>query len=111
MTPPGGPVVPEPARLLQESGRTVAKPWMDDAPRRGFREAKNVSVRVLFDFNPVVYLIDAQDLGVAAVAPQLVVLAHDQRLDRLGGAHLGAQPAEAAARKIEVEVVENLDLL
>ena len=40
----------------------------------------------------------------------LIVLAHHERLDRFGRADLGAEPAEAAARQVEVEVVEHLDL-
>src|SRR5256885_8917278 len=76
-----------------------------------FRKAKSISAGVLLDRDAVVHLVDAEDLGVAAVAAELVVLAHDQRLDRLGRAHFRAQTAEAAPRQIEVEVVENLDLL
>src|SRR5262249_55755443 len=71
---------------------------------------KGKSVRVLFDRDAVVHLVDAQNLRLAAVAAELVVLAHDERLDRLGRAHLGAQPAEAAARQIKVEVVEDFNL-
>src|SRR6185295_10331095 len=80
-------------------------------PAGGFREAKNVSVRVLFDSNAVVHFVNPQNLCIPAVAPQLVILAHDERLDRLGGAHFGAQAAKTATRQVEVEVVENLDLL
>src|SRR5262249_52973471 len=68
-------------------------------------------VRVLLDRDAVVHLIDAENLRVAALASELVVLAHDERLDWLGRAHLRAEAAEAAAREVEVEVVENLDLL
>src|SRR3954468_21238763 len=107
MTPPGRPVVPEPSAAITRIGPPRTRRGSDYAPRRGFREAKNVSARVLLDFDPVVHLIDAEDLGVAAVAPQLVVLAHDQRLDWLGRTHLGAQPAEAAARQVEIEVIEH----
>ena len=59
----------------------------------------------------VVHLVDAEDLRFAAVAAELVVLAHDERLDRLGRADFRAQAAEAAARQVEVEVIEDLDLL
>ena len=38
-----------------------------------------------------------EDLGIAAVGAEFVVFAHDERLDRLGGTDLGAEPAEAAA--------------
>src|SRR5207248_7385323 len=74
------------------------------------RTAKTVLPGVLLDCNAVVHLIDTQNLGFPAIASELVVLAHDQRLDRLGRADFGAQTAEAAAREIEVEVVEHLDL-
>src|SRR6185312_5221491 len=76
-----------------------------------FRKAKSISVGVLLDGYAVVHLVDPEDLGVAAVRAELVVLAHDERLDGLGRAHLGAQAAEAAARQVEVEIVEDLDLL
>src|SRR6266705_1686017 len=79
-------------------------------PPGGFREAKNVSVGVLLDLNPVVHLVDAQNLLVPAVAAQLVILAHDQRLDRLCWTDLRAQPAETAPGQVEIEVVEDLDL-
>src|SRR5512140_3216525 len=69
------------------------------------------SVRIPFDRHAVVHLVEAEDLLCPAVGPELVVLAHDQRLDRLGRAGLRAQPAEAAAREVEVEVVERLQLL
>src|ERR1051326_2484101 len=78
--------------------------------RGGFRKAKSISVGVLLDGHPVIHLIDAQDLRVPAVAAELVVLAHDQRLDRLGRANLRAQAAEAAARQVEIEVIEHFDL-
>src|ERR1700737_2684042 len=107
MTPPGKPMVPEPAPPLQESGRARAKAWLDYAPGSGFREAKSVSAAVLLDFDAVVHLIDSQDLRVAAVASQLVVLAHDQGLDRLGRTDFGTQATETAAREVEVEVVED----
>ena len=80
-------------------------------PKGVFREAKNVSAGVLLDFDPVVHLVDAQNLRVAAVAAQFVVLAHDEGLDRLGRADFAAQTTEAAARQVEIEVVQNLDLL
>src|SRR5256885_10835499 len=76
-----------------------------------FRKAKSISAGVLLDRDAVVHLVDAHDLGVAAVAAELVVLAHDQRLDRLGRADLRAQAAEAAAGQVEIKVVEDLDLL
>src|SRR4051812_3273235 len=56
-----------------------------------------VSVCVLFYRHTVVHLVDAEDLRLATVRAQLVVLAHDQRLDRLGRADLGAKAAKAAA--------------
>src|SRR6478672_8877404 len=80
-------------------------------PKAKYRSAVRKLSRVVLDGDAVIHLIDAQDLRVAAVAAQLVVFAHDQGLDRLGRADLGAQSAEAAARQIEVEVVEHLDLL
>src|SRR5262249_48874866 len=55
--------------------------------------------------------VDAQDLRLAAVAAKLVILAHDERLDRPGRTHFRAQPAEAASGQIEIEIVEDLDLL
>src|SRR5688572_27060036 len=51
---------------------------------------------VLLDGDAVVHLVNPQDLGVPAVAAELVILAHDEGLDRLGGAHFGTQTAEAA---------------
>src|SRR5437773_12524663 len=68
-------------------------------------------MRVLLDRDAVVHLIDPENLRFTAVAAELVVLAHDQGLDRLGGTDLGAEGAEAAAREVEIEVVEHLDLL
>src|SRR5579859_4712365 len=68
------------------------------------------SVRILFDRHAVVHLIDAKNLCFTTVTSELVVLAHDQRLDRLRRAHFRAQPAEAATREVEVEVVEDFDL-
>src|SRR5437762_2029079 len=79
-------------------------------PPRCFRNAKNVSARVLLDWHPVVHLIDAHDLRIAAVGPELVVFAHDERLDRFGGTNLGAESAEAAARQIKVKIIEHFDL-
>src|SRR5690348_18272684 len=67
-------------------------------------------MRVLFDRNSVVHLIDAEDLRLPAVASELVVLAHDEGLDRLGRTDFGAEAAEAAARQVEVEIIEDLDL-
>src|SRR5262245_45526 len=55
------------------------------------RPVSERSARVRLDRDAVVHLVDAQNLGVAAVAAELVVLAHDQRLDRLGGADLRAK--------------------
>src|SRR6266849_5872918 len=66
---------------------------------------------VLLDWHAVVHFVDAQDLRLAAVASKLVIFAHDERLDRLRWTDFGAEPTEAAAREIEVEVIENLDLL
>src|SRR3954471_71007 len=80
-------------------------------PKGAFREAKNISAGVLLDLDAVVHLIDAKNLGVAAVAPQFVILAHDERLNRLGRAHFAAQTAKTAARQVEIEVVEDFDLL
>src|SRR6185369_190940 len=65
---------------------------------------------VLLDRDAVVHLIDAQDLRFTIVAAELVVLAHDQRFDRFGRTDFCAQSAEAAARQVEVEVIEHLDL-
>src|ERR1700730_5717298 len=50
--------------------------------RSAFPEAKyhatlRKSTRVLLDRHPVVHLVHAQNLGFAAVAAELVVLAHD----------------------------------
>src|SRR2546425_1052377 len=87
---------------LRKTRRSFVRRW-----DFGFRR----SMRILFDRHSVVHLVDAHDLGVAAVAAQLVIFAHDERFDRLGGTHLGAQSAEAAAREVEVEIIENLDLL
>src|SRR5437867_9798299 len=66
---------------------------------------------VLLDGDAVVHLIDPHDLSVAAVAAKFVILAHDQGLDWLGRTDFGAQAAEAAARQVEIEIVEHLDLL
>src|SRR5262245_46003143 len=65
----------------------------------------------MLDRDAVIHLVDAEDLAVAVVRAELVVLAHDERLHRPRRADLGAEPAEAAAREVEVEVVEDLDLL
>src|SRR5262249_4423326 len=121
---------PRPGPIRQRDGRRSAlslqairatryKNWAVKQLRAGgdfrrfpaFREAKNLSVRVLLDWHAVVHLIHAKNLRFAAVATQFVIFAHDERLDRFGRADLGAQPAEAAAREVEVEVVEHLDLL
>src|ERR1700733_12058709 len=56
------------------------------------------SAGVLLDRHAVVHLVHAHDLRLTAVTAELVVLAHDQRLDRFGRTDLGAQPAKAAAR-------------
>src|SRR6185295_12274800 len=96
---------------LQESGRTRIRVDRDCPRIRAFREVKNVSVRVLFDGHAVVHLIDPQNLGVAAVGPELVILAHDQRFDRLGRTDLRTESAEAAPREVEVEIVEDFNLL
>src|SRR5260370_29388630 len=61
---------------LQESrrARTARSARGRDSPRFGvFREAKNVSVRVLLDCNAVVHLVDSQDLRVPAVATKFVI--------------------------------------
>src|SRR5262245_59855522 len=79
-------------------------------PSGGLGKAKN-SASILFDWDPVVHLIDAEDLGFPAIAAEFVILAHDQGLNGLGGTHFRAQPAKAAARQVEVEVVQDLDLL
>src|SRR6478609_5569673 len=75
------------------------------------RNCADKLVCVLLNWYAVVHLVHPEDLRVAAVASQLVVLAHDQRLDRLGRADFGAQPAKAAAGQVEIEVIENFDLL
>src|SRR5580704_9062901 len=103
--------VPEPATHVQESIRAYSLYAGTMRLLEAFEKRKLLSVRVLFDRHAVVHFVDAEDLRVAAVGAQLVVFAHDQRLDRLGGTHLGAQPAEAAAGEVEVEVIEHLDLL
>src|SRR5256885_1214909 len=112
-------------RVLQEPRRnsragTTVYCW------KGFRKAKSISAldvargglsavegstRVLLDRDAVVHLIDAQNLGFAAVATQFVILAHNERLDRLRRTDLGAEAAKAAARQIEVEVIEDFDFL
>src|SRR5262249_51453937 len=68
-------------------------------------------MRVLLDWHAVVHLVDPEDLRIAAVTAKLVVLAHDERLNRLGRADLRAEATETAAGEIEVEVIEHLDLL
>src|SRR5688572_30119689 len=68
-------------------------------------------VGVLLDLNAVVHLVHAHDLRGTAVAAKLVVLAVDERLHWFGRTHFRAEPTEAAAREVEVEVVENLDLV
>src|ERR1700730_4085411 len=118
--------IPPPARSWTTSENRIpglgyrGDPYKNGAARSGggahtlppgrFRNAKNVSARVLLDRHPVVHLVDAHDLRIAAVGSELVVFAHDERFDRLGRANLGAQPAETAARQIEVKVVENFYL-
>src|SRR5207249_6754167 len=112
MTPPGRRANPD--RRITRTGplpgctRTIVYAGAAFKNRKG--TAKTVLPGVLLDCNAVVHLIDTQNLGFPAIASELVVLAHDQRLDRLGRADFGAQTAEAAAREIEVEVVEHLDL-
>src|SRR5262245_29272186 len=71
-------------------------------PKTGYWTRKlgrlsKISAGVPLDCHPVVHLVHPKNLGVAGVDAELVVLAHDQRLDRLRRTHLGAQPAEAAA--------------
>jgi hypothetical protein len=75
------------------------------------QEPELTRARILFDGDAVVHLVDAEDLGLPAIAAKFVILAHDQRLDRLGGTHFRAEAAEAAARQIKVKVVEDFDLL
>src|SRR5262245_53424230 len=69
------------------------------------------SAGVLLDRDAVVHLVHAQNLQVARVAPELVILAHDQRFDRLCRADFRAEAAEAAPRQVEVKVVQRFDLL
>ena len=66
------------------------------ALEKGFEKRKNVSPGVLLDVDPVVHLVDPQELRIPAVTAKLVILAHDERFDRLGRAHFGTQAAEAA---------------
>src|SRR6185503_4451114 len=91
--------------------RTVYARRTAGASVKGFRKAKDLSAGVLLDFDPVVHLIDPQNLGIAAVAAQFVIFAHDQGLDGFGRAHLGTQTTEAAPGQVEIEIIENLDLL
>src|SRR6185437_9363405 len=96
---------------LQESGRNQTQSDRDSLRIGVFREAKNLSVRVLFDRHAVVHLVDTQNLRIATIAAQLVILAHDQRLNRLGRADLGTQPAKAAPGQVEVEIIQDFYLL
>src|SRR5262245_17565382 len=83
-------------------------------PARGFSKSESretVSVCVLLDGNAVVHLVDPQDLRLATIAAELVILAHDERFNRLGRANLRTEAAKTAARQVEVEIVENLDFL
>src|SRR5262249_23292138 len=73
-------------------------------------KTKNLSVGVLLDGYAVVHLVDAQDLRLSTVATKFVILAHDERLDRLGRVDLGAEPAKPASREVGGEVVQHLDL-
>src|SRR5438105_6388097 len=63
-------IPPGAIRATFYKNRAVMKPCAGGDSRRfpGFREAKNVSVRVLFDRDSVVHLVDPQNLRVAAVA-------------------------------------------
>src|SRR5689334_2974904 len=70
-----------------------------------------MSPRVVDRRPAVVHFVDPEHLLVPAVAAELVIFAHDQRFHRLGRTYLGAQPAETAPRKVEVEIIEHLDLL
>src|SRR4051812_29934535 len=113
MHPPGTESTRAYTRIAPAGARRPAKAGRYDGMMYragGFRKAKSISARVLLDRHAVVHLVDAEDLRVAAVSAELVVLAHDQRLNRLGRAHFRAQPAETAARQVEIEVVEHLDL-
>src|SRR4029453_3679662 len=80
-------------------------------PSSQFVISPSPSACVLFDRHAVVHLINPKNLRLAAVTPELVILAHDERLHRFGWTDLRAQPAEAASRQVEVEVVEDFDLL
>src|SRR5262245_61770787 len=104
MGPPG-----EVTRLdglaLQDPGRQefVAERYRT---LRRFRNAKSADSSrnlpcVLLDGHAVVHLVDAKDLRLAAIGAQLVVFAHDERLDRLGWADFRAQATEAAPREVE----------
>src|SRR5262245_23047497 len=66
---------------------------------------------ILLDWDAVVHLIYAKNLGFPAVAAKFVILAHDQRLDGLRGADFCTQPAETAPGQIEVEIIQNFDFL
>src|SRR5438477_12358779 len=63
-------VPPGVIRATFYKNRAVVKPRAGGDSRRfpAFREAKNVSARVLFDRDPVVHLVNPQNLRVAAVA-------------------------------------------
>src|SRR5262245_423923 len=101
-------------RLLPSRTAPRSLPQLRRIPQDGgFRNWKKPYglVRILLDWHPVVHLVDAQDLRLPTVAAKLVILAHDERLDRLGGTHLRAQATEAAPGEVEIEIVENLDLL
>src|SRR5262249_50657446 len=74
-----------------------------------FPYGKGKSACVLFDRDAVVHFVDSEDLRLPAVATKFVILAHDERLDRLCRADLRAESAKAAAREVEVEIVEHLD--
>jgi hypothetical protein len=58
------PAVPTPVRL-RDAKRPV--------------DVRN-SASIVLDRDAVLHLVDPEDLGIAAVAAQFVVLAHDQRL-------------------------------
>src|SRR5712671_4904220 len=86
MHPPGGESGETTPRLYKNracAGRRPLKGRPTSGmmhPPGGFRKAKSISAGVLLDRHAVVHLVDTQDLRVAAVTTQFVVLAHDQGL-------------------------------
>ncbi len=86
------------ALLTELESATRRKPSRPGPQAGRFRRSTPSELaHVPLNLYPVVHLIDPQDPCYAAVACQLVVLAVDERLDRLRWAHFGAQTAEAAA--------------